>query len=319
MPESVYETRAAKRRTPAGSYDLWLTNDHLLLVVRHWWTERYQRFRYADIASIAVYQRPSWKGAQVAGLIVTGLLLATVLFDSSSPFRRFFLGPLLSLVVIVQLADLIRGPYCRVFLNTAVSSVQLPAISRMPVALSFVNRITPMIDGAQGGRWEPGTEAAASLEPPVRPAAAEVTPPRRVTEWIFAASMLTLGIYTIFSSQRAIPSTVVSLGWMLTLIPIALGGLAAFSNQSTVRRVVGLVGAAGGVLSGLTSLIGFASVIGAVARKEIEPNAIREYTAAGQGAPLLILGFVLIAAGIFSAFLAISAHREQPSSASETN
>lgn len=235
MPQPNYRKLTPTRRTLLGSSELWLGGDHLLLVVRHWWTEKYQRFRFTDIQSIVVTERPSARTLQQAGLAATLILLVAVV---APPLGAKILWAIpLAPVILVQIVDLAKGSRCRVDMTTAVSSVRLPAITRMRVATRFLGSVLPFVEAAQG--------QLAPLPPPLPPGVPEATAPapierppelqrstgrRRAPELILFAAAVCVGGLSLAWLWGAAPAAMASLAGGAALVCIVLGAVVGFGN-----------------------------------------------------------------------------------------
>jgi hypothetical protein len=120
---------------------IWDAGDHLLSVSGTSFSERYRRYYYRDIKAIGVQ-----KGPRLGSI---GAMLLTLWF--SIPF--FFIGHLAWLIPVLWLTWLIYANLersCRVFIYTAVSSEELPAIYRRRSAARVLPKILSKIAEAQG-------------------------------------------------------------------------------------------------------------------------------------------------------------------------
>lgn len=283
--QGIGYSRMAKRRTPAGSSDLWLSADHLLLVQRHWWTESYLRFRLSEIGSILIVERPSWRGLQAVGLAATAILWAVAIFVSNDLARKILLGFPLSLALVWQAIDLFRGAYCRVELATAVSTVRLAPLRRMRAAVRFADRITPLIEEAQG-RLAPelpatppsgeDSDAAWTLSGTGAAMPAAVPPPlpavRRgkrgiVVQTILFGSTLALGAILV-GMRGEWPSQLISIVWMGLLLTIILGVMVTLTGKGAWLRTMAAGAAAVAIFTGIGSFAFFVSVIAEGARNK---------------------------------------------------
>jgi hypothetical protein len=134
---------------------IWDAGEYLLSVSGTSFSERYRRFYYRDIQAIVVQ-----KGPRLGSI---GAMLLTLWF--SIPF--FFMGHLAWLIPMLWLGWLIYANLarsCRVFIYTAVSSEELPAVYRRRSAARVLPRILNKISEAQG---EFSLAQAADLTRPV--------------------------------------------------------------------------------------------------------------------------------------------------------
>jgi hypothetical protein len=149
MTRSIYRRLTGKARTIGGYSQLWIAEDHVLLVRSTHFSERYQRFALADIQAVVITEEPSRTPLQVA-LGAIALLWTLAFVAVSSAFAKgFFLvtgGVALSLAVV----DVMRGPRCRCYLLTAVSQELLPPVRRMRRARAFLAKLQPAVEAVQG-------------------------------------------------------------------------------------------------------------------------------------------------------------------------
>jgi len=145
-------------RLPARRWGLlrrasvWDAGDYLLSVSGTSFSERYRRFYYRDIQAIVVQKGP--RLGSIGAMVFT--LFCTVAF-----VRWYWEIPLLWLAWLIY-ANVWRS--CRVFVYTAVSSEELPAIYRRRSAERVLPRILNKISEAQG---EFSLAQAADLTRPV--------------------------------------------------------------------------------------------------------------------------------------------------------
>src|SRR5262249_38046114 len=117
---SIYQKITRRQRSLMGYSQLWLAEDHLLLLKSSRFTEEYRRFALSDIQALVVTELRNRQVvdflALLAALLWTGLS-ATM---SSAFGQGFFLvtGAGFLATAIVNLA---RGPRCICYLHTAVS------------------------------------------------------------------------------------------------------------------------------------------------------------------------------------------------------
>ena len=259
MTAPAYQRLTRRRRTFAGSSQIWLAGDHLLLVVRYWFTESYHRFRFADIQSIVVSERPSRLTLQLVCLLLSASVFVVTLIPPSG-LKTLAAAPV-GLLLIWQAVDLLRGRYCRVQLNTAVSSMRFPALSRVGAARRFLERVTPVIEHAQSSLSVqppplteppsvPGEQPSAvpapfdsvALPPAVPLARAPVLPT------ILAACTLVLGCLGLGFLWGNLPSDLASLAWMLSFAAILLAATVIVTEKNihasvrTLAILIALVG-----------------------------------------------------------------------------
>jgi len=159
---------------------VWDAGEYLLSVSGTSFTERYRRFYYRDIQAIVVQKGPRLGsiGAMMLTLVCT---LALV--------RWHWEIPLLWLAWLVY-ANVWRS--CRVFVYTAVSSEELPAIYRRRSAARVLPKILNQIAEVQGEFS--AVQAAALARPAAAETAAVVAPvSRQILYAVILFSLLFIG------------------------------------------------------------------------------------------------------------------------------
>lgn len=126
---------------------LWQGSDHLLLVETFLARERYRRFYYKDIQAVILRQTGTfrtWNWVWTA-LILLAVLLAA-LFSWPPTACALFGGACAAILAI----HLVRGSTCEVRIQTAVQMHPLGMLKRRRLALAVMDRIKPLVEGAQG-------------------------------------------------------------------------------------------------------------------------------------------------------------------------
>jgi len=128
---------------------VWLARDHLLLVSRTGYTERYKRFYFRDIQAIIIRKTAT---AFVWNIVLAIFALASVLLavEVSDLVARLILSFLGGLFAFLVLLSLWRGPTCVTHIRTAVQTEQLAAWNRMRAARKGLGLIRPQLLEAQG-------------------------------------------------------------------------------------------------------------------------------------------------------------------------
>jgi hypothetical protein len=119
---------------------LWLGQDHMLCIYNKGYEEDYKRFYFRDIQAIITHQdnrRLVWNivfGVFALAFTFWGLPLLTV--------SAFFLA--------LILINWLRGPTCTCYVQTAVSSENLPSLNRLKNVNHAITRLTHVIEQVQG-------------------------------------------------------------------------------------------------------------------------------------------------------------------------
>jgi hypothetical protein len=154
MAKSVYRKLTRRKRTLLGYSQLWLAPDHILLVKSMRLVEQYQRFALADIQAITITKSPDRTPYQVVAALAATLWALTFL-AVNAPFAKYFFVITGAIALAAVIVDLLRGPYCRCNLTTAVSRELLRPVSRLRTAQSFLAIVQPAIEAVQGSLGPP--------------------------------------------------------------------------------------------------------------------------------------------------------------------
>jgi hypothetical protein len=186
MTGSTYQ-RLTRDRIPrqfavvtASRISLWLGNDHLLLVESNGFTETYKRFYFRDIQAITVQEttrRTVWNAvlAVPIAICLIGILASSL---PAANVAAMITWSIFAVILAVPFTvNNIRGTACVCQLRTAVQTENLGSLSRVRRAQKVLEKIRPLIAGAQGQltpaevsahmqEAASGVTAAGQLEPP---------------------------------------------------------------------------------------------------------------------------------------------------------
>ena len=172
MTQPAYRKLTSRRRRLSGYSQLWMGDDHLLLVRSARLVENYQRFAFRDILAIVISDGPDLRVLAVIA-IVAALGWASIARAVSSTFGRGFFIVTGFAVVALAIVDIAKGPRCRCVLHTAVSKEVLSPVSRRARTWEFLSQVLPAIEAVQGPvdvaqlqMQAPNTGASATPEPP---------------------------------------------------------------------------------------------------------------------------------------------------------
>jgi len=152
---------------------LYLGPDHLLLVEIEGYDEKYRRFYFRDVQTIAVRRDMRRMGLNLALGIIWGLL-SLALIGPALQGWFYPLGIASSLFILLILVNTLRGATCAAYISTAAGTKRLYALHRLPLARRCLQEIRPLIQRAQedlAARLAPPPEATAADSPegPPRP------------------------------------------------------------------------------------------------------------------------------------------------------
>lgn len=153
----IYRRIAGQTVTLAGYHRLYEGPDHLLVVRESGYREEYRRFFYRDLQAVVV--RPTNRrrllSAIWGGLVLLTALPAIAALLSKVEILPILLGVLALLCTAGLLVNLLLGPTCECYLQTAMQFEPLPALRRMNRAQQFLPRLRARVAEVQGS-LEPG-------------------------------------------------------------------------------------------------------------------------------------------------------------------
>jgi hypothetical protein len=169
--------------------------DHLLLVNSTRFTERYQRFSFADIQAVVVTDGPDRTLPQILAVLAS-IAWGTMAFAVDLQFGKWFFAITGAIFLAFALLDIARGPRCRCFLHTAVSRWPLPPVSRQRVARKVLATIVPAIEAVQGAL--PAEQLAQiAISDGAGSAAAGTAPPLEIPRSRFGAVHILFGLFLL--------------------------------------------------------------------------------------------------------------------------
>jgi hypothetical protein len=159
MAESTYQRLTRDRISrqfavfAASRTSLWLGDGHLLLVESNGFTETYKRFYFRDIQAITVQEttrRTVWNAVLMIPLAICliGLLVSSLPAPNVPVMIMWSIFAVILAVPVV--VNNIRGTACACRLRTAVQTEDLGALSRVRQEQKALEKIRPLITGAQG-------------------------------------------------------------------------------------------------------------------------------------------------------------------------
>ncbi len=196
MP-SAYTKLTRRHRTIGGYTQLWLASDHILLLNNSRIAEEYKRFALSDIQSIVVTRLPPQIVLQIV-MIVAALAWMALWFTVDSHFGKWTFLVTGVLALLIPVIDIARGPRCRCYLNTRVTSERLSPVSRMSIAHKVLPILRPMIEAVQGTL--PANAQPIAADQPAETPPVLVTNPGYLPELLFATFLL--NALLIWASHR---------------------------------------------------------------------------------------------------------------------
>jgi uncharacterized integral membrane protein len=151
----------------SAQHSLWQGEDHLLLVERHFYQERYRKFPYRDIEACIVTKTQTQKLYTIffGGALFLFSLIAFIYSHQAWVLYSFGTGALLSALLLAT--NVILGPSCHLAIQTMVQCTRVRCVSRARSAEKLIKKIAPLIEGVQGvldrdTLREVGTQTAAA-------------------------------------------------------------------------------------------------------------------------------------------------------------
>jgi len=128
---------------------LWLGDDHLLILDWDGSREFYKRIRYQDIQTIIVHRTTEGRivNALLGGIVLLLIVSGLAVGDSVGTIILLVIAALFGLIL---LGNFISGPTCKCQLRTAVQTEELHSLTRLPKVRKALDRLRPRITAAQG-------------------------------------------------------------------------------------------------------------------------------------------------------------------------
>ena len=132
---------------PLAKDTLWLASDHMLYVVLWFITEEYKRFYFRDIQSVMIRRTATWKHMNI-GLPIAAAVLGLLAWASGEGWAYFFIL-LAGVTLLAWLVNLLLGPTCECYIQTAVQNIKLTPLTRVRKAQRMMDNLAPLVAGAQ--------------------------------------------------------------------------------------------------------------------------------------------------------------------------
>ena len=128
---------------------LWLGDDHLLILDWDGSREFYKRIRYQDIQTIIVQRTTEGKivNALLGGIVLFLVICGLAVGDTVGTIILLVIAAIFGLIL---LGNFISGPTCKCQLRTAVQTEELHSLTRLPKVRKALDRLRPRITAAQG-------------------------------------------------------------------------------------------------------------------------------------------------------------------------
>jgi hypothetical protein len=126
---------------------LWIASDHLLYVILWFITEDYKRFYFRDIQAVVLYKTRIWKVLNLLLPVTTALLILAA--ATSTEAWGFFFYFAAGVTLCFCLGNLLLGPTCECYIQTAGQNVKLTPLTRVRKAQKVMDYLTPLVKAAQ--------------------------------------------------------------------------------------------------------------------------------------------------------------------------
>src|SRR3954468_9539443 len=159
MAEKEYRRfgpRGRRKGEPFTWTTLWLGRDHILQVEHTGYSEEYRRFYFADIQSITMRKDKRALQWTITFLVMiaagAGLALYMGVSDGTpgALVLRYAVATWVALWLLLLVINLIKGPGCICYIQTAVQQEQLPSLKRVKKSRKIIARLRELIGSAQG-------------------------------------------------------------------------------------------------------------------------------------------------------------------------
>lgn len=224
----TYKKLPGRWFSPFVGRSLWQGPDHLLWVEGSMMHERYKRFFYKDIQALIMCRsnrRNIWTIFWGALILLFGIIALMV---SGTPYVSASFSAIWAFLLAV---NLLKGPSCDVYLQTAVQFEKLSSLVRIPMARKTLDGIKQLVQLAQGP-LDTSTLAAAATAltlidevgpmpfsvagRPAVPSETKIEPYRPWLHWV---------LFGLLTSMGLLRCAQLSLKWML-LSAVDMIGLA---------------------------------------------------------------------------------------------
>ena len=151
-----------------GMEQLWLGDDHLLLVNSSFAVERYRRFYFQDIEAFVIRPTTTQRNWVIADCILAAIFGGFVLYllhgqpSSEQVGAAVFFGAVGALFLIGLIVQLVKGPSCATFLQLRTGLERLGVANRVRASLKMQRRLAALI----GARAEATAVALAASPTP---------------------------------------------------------------------------------------------------------------------------------------------------------
>jgi hypothetical protein len=160
--ERKYSRLPGRPFTPFEVRSLWQGPDHLLWVETVFFKENYKRFFYTDIQAVTLQRTHT----HIFWSCVWGLLASVcglIAFMVADP--PLISGSFTAIFLLLLTANVVMGPACIVYLQTAAQIQRISSLKRVRTAQRTMTRIKALVEAVQGPWSEHSYLKAGSFSP----------------------------------------------------------------------------------------------------------------------------------------------------------
>ena len=147
-PKEYIRLPGKHRYLMVNYFHLWRARDHLLSVSCWFGDEYYKRFYYKDIQTIII--RKTAMGKVHNGIMGGMAVLFGLMAFFTGEIGAWIFGSLASATTILLIVNVLRGPTCEGYIQTAVQKEKLKSLKRLRTAGKALDIIKKLIEQAQG-------------------------------------------------------------------------------------------------------------------------------------------------------------------------
>jgi hypothetical protein len=179
-----YQALPGRSVALAGYHRLYQGPDHLLLAANTGYSQNYRKFYFRDIQAIVVLQNQvrlvwNWIWGGLLFCDLAGWLVVLAAVSSVQTGWLIFSVVVTFLLALPLLINMLLGPTCTCYLQTAVQIEPLPCLRRLRTADRVLRQIQPLLESAQGSLSSEDLQLLnPAAAPPVSGPSAVASPPR---------------------------------------------------------------------------------------------------------------------------------------------
>ena len=165
-----YERIRARTTSVTARASYWLARDHLLVVGIETATERYRRFNLDDLQAVVIRHTNRFALWNVILGVLDLLLVSFMIMLAQGDQGAFVVcGVFLSVLILITIVHVARGPTVSCDLITAVQNFRMPGVVRRRDADRIVAALKAHAEKLQPVSSDPAPETSPLPSPPANP------------------------------------------------------------------------------------------------------------------------------------------------------